>query len=114
MNTIEARRDLSISYNKLGDISKAEGNLEEAKDWYIKDLEISKILAAEASTIDTLDDLAISYYKLGLLPIIPLQKRREYFEQLKSIGTELYQKTGQSRYELFIQTANKELEKLKN
>ena len=65
--TIQIRRDLSISYNKLGNICEAEGDISAARKYYELALEISKQLAEEAPTPEAWDDLAISYYNLGIL-----------------------------------------------
>ena len=39
--TVESRRDLSISYGRLGDIHKAKGSLEGALEYYEKGLELN-------------------------------------------------------------------------
>ena len=58
-------RQLSISYNRLGDICKAQGDLSGAKDYYLKALAISERLAAESETTEAQRDLFVSYNKLG-------------------------------------------------
>ena len=56
-NTIESRQDLSCSYINFGDISQAEGKLEETIDWYLKAINICTEIAEETDTIESLDDL---------------------------------------------------------
>ena len=58
-------RQLSISYNRLGDICKAQGDLSGAKDYYLKALAISERLAAESETTEAQRDLSVSYNRLG-------------------------------------------------
>ena len=58
-------RNLSVSYEKLGDIEKALGNPEGAKRHYEQALEISEKLSRETNTVESLRDLSISYEKLG-------------------------------------------------
>ncbi len=58
-------RSLNVSYNKLGNICKAEGNLSEAKAWYEKALEINEALSRETGTVEARRDLSVSCIKLG-------------------------------------------------
>lgn len=64
---MEARRNLSVSYNTIGDIAKARGMLGEAEKWYCKSLALSESLADETENVVCRDDLAVSYYKIGIL-----------------------------------------------
>ncbi|MBQ4313052.1 MAG: hypothetical protein IJC18_02470, partial [Clostridia bacterium] len=66
-NSIVARRDLSISYNKTGDFCLDSGDPDAAKEYYEKSLEIRLAIAQESNSIEAYDDLAVSYYKLGTL-----------------------------------------------
>ena len=58
-------RELSISYNRLGDVCMADGDLTGAKEYYLKALAISDRLAAYAEGTQAQRDLSISYNKLG-------------------------------------------------
>ncbi len=60
-----AQRDLSVSYEKLGDISTSSGDLNGAKEYYQKGLDIRLAIAEESDTIESRRDLSISYNKLG-------------------------------------------------
>lgn len=62
---MESRRDLAVSYNNLGDISQAQGDLAGAKAYYEKGLAIREQLAAETGTLQARRDLAVSYDNLG-------------------------------------------------
>ena len=77
-----ANRNISVCYNNLGDISKAEGKLTEAKRYYELDLGISKSLAEESPTIENLGGLSVSYNKLGDISQAEgnLSKARRYYE----------------------------------
>ena len=61
-----AQRDLSVSYERLGDVQRQSGQVTEALGSYQKDLEISqKLAAADPSDAQAQRDLSISYSKLG-------------------------------------------------
>ena len=57
----------SVSYNKLGDIAKAHGKLNEAEEWYRKSLALREGLTKEVQTNKSYDDLAVSCYRIGKL-----------------------------------------------
>ena len=58
----------SVSYNKLGDIAKAQGKLSDAEEWYRKGLAIAEELEKETGTVEEARrDLSISYNNLGNL-----------------------------------------------
>ena len=57
-------RNLSLSYNKSGDIEQALGNPEGAKRYFEKALEIREKLVRETKTAESLRDLSISYGRL--------------------------------------------------
>ncbi|MBR3643476.1 MAG: TIR domain-containing protein, partial [Parasporobacterium sp.] len=58
-------RNLSVSYSRSGDIEKALGNLENAKQNCEKALEIRDKLAELTKTAESLRDLSVCYIKLG-------------------------------------------------
>lgn len=109
---VESERDLSVSYQKMGDNYLEMGgakNQERAKEVYKKSLEISEKLAREKGTISSYDDLAVSLYKIAVCPGIELSVKKQFLEQLLEISKELYQKTGNKKYIEFIATAKREL-----
>ncbi|MBQ7004791.1 MAG: tetratricopeptide repeat protein, partial [Clostridia bacterium] len=59
------RRYLSVSYEKLGNIYEAEGRLAEAKEMYLKDLDLSKEIFEETGTVESGRALSVSYNNLG-------------------------------------------------
>jgi tetratricopeptide (TPR) repeat protein len=60
------QRDLSVSYNKMGDLYQALGQGEQARDAYLKDLAIAERLAqAEPDRADYQRDLSVSYERMG-------------------------------------------------
>lgn len=66
--TAESRRDLAVSYDKVGDVYQAVGgraNLERALELYQQSLQLSVSLNQERNFPGSRRDLAVSYYKLG-------------------------------------------------
>ena len=62
----QAQRDLSISYDKLGNVSLQAGQVTEALTLYQKALEISqKQAAADPTDAQAQSDLVVSFYNLG-------------------------------------------------
>ena len=60
------KRDLSVSYSKLGGVAQAGGDLAAARAAYEKDLELTKGLAeADPTNVVLKRDLSVSYNKLG-------------------------------------------------
>src|SRR5678816_1923543 len=61
-----SQRDLSFSYNKLGDVAVSAGKLDDARGWFEKALAVRKALAeADASNAVWKRDLPVSYNNLG-------------------------------------------------
>ena len=61
----KSERELSISYERLGDVCQADGDLSGAKAYYGKALAISEQLAKQSEGTDAQRDLSISYNRLG-------------------------------------------------
>ncbi|MDN3356130.1 CHAT domain-containing protein, partial [Actinomadura sp. DC4] len=62
----ESQRDLSISYNKLGDVLRARGDLAGAEERYTAGLRIAeRLAAADPSNAESQRDLSVSYNRLG-------------------------------------------------
>jgi len=59
------QRNLSISYDRLGNVLKAQGDLSGAKNWYENALEIREKLAALNTGSDGQRDLLVSFSNLG-------------------------------------------------
>jgi len=60
-------RDLSVSYERMGDLFRALGDGVRAREFYEKALEVSERLAAGApENADYARDLAVSYHRMGL------------------------------------------------
>ena len=78
------QRDLSVSYNKLGDLLRALGQGEQARQSYQQALEIRQRLAeAEPDRADYQRDLSVSYNKLGDLhrALGQGEAARQYYQQ---------------------------------
>ena len=65
--TPEALRDLAISYERMGNVAFAVGDESSASAWCKKALEIRDRVAEITHTPLSYDDLAVSYYKVGVL-----------------------------------------------
>ncbi len=64
----QAQRDLSVSYEKLGDVQLKLGDAHAALGNYQESLEIAKRLAEmDSSDTQAQRDLSVSYHKLGWL-----------------------------------------------
>lgn len=91
-----ARRFLSLSYDKLGGVSEAEGRLSEAREYYQQALELRRQLSEEPRTVNGRSDLAVSYYHLGC--VCQAEDRataaKEYFLQTAEILRALREETG--------------------
>ncbi len=86
------QRDLSVSYNKLGDLLGALGQGEQAQGYYEKSLAIAeRLAAAEPSRADYQRDLSVSYNKLGdLLGALGQDEQAQgYFEKSLAIRERL-------------------------
>ncbi|MCD4785053.1 MAG: AAA family ATPase [Candidatus Eremiobacteraeota bacterium] len=92
-------RDLSVSYNKLGDFHKSRGDAVLAGEYYEKSLAIFEELHKKApDSADYARDLSVSYNKLG-----DFHKSRgdavlagEYYEKSLAIFEELHKKAPDS------------------
>ena len=77
------QRDLSVSYNKLGDLMRALGQGEQAREFFEKDLAIAERLAqAEPYRADYQRDLEISRSRLASTPAQASQ-RQPWFTRLR-------------------------------
>ena len=86
------QRDLSVSYNKLGDLLRALGQGETARDYYDKSLAIrERLAAAEPNRADCQRDLSVSYNKLGdlLRALGQGETARDYYEKDLAIAERL-------------------------
>ena len=97
------QRDLSASYQRLGDIAKARNDYKAAEGYYAKALEISKRLAKMFPGVPMLkDDLAVSLFRCGIFSadgkFSPEQKAM--LRDAAAIWEELYKQTG---YELYAE-----------
>lgn len=87
-DTLESRRDLAVSYFKLGDVSKAEGKPAEAKEYYKKDLALCEEIARTSATSQSRRDLTVTYNRLGSISEAEgnLSEAKEYY--LKSLAND--------------------------
>ncbi|MBQ6389608.1 MAG: toll/interleukin-1 receptor domain-containing protein [Mogibacterium sp.] len=57
--------DLSVAYERLGDICYDNGDMDEARDWYEQALEAREEIAAQEGTPEAESDLGFSYSRMG-------------------------------------------------
>jgi tetratricopeptide (TPR) repeat protein len=87
-------RDLSVSYNTLGDLQSDLGNGEAARQFFEKSLDITeRLVQQEPGRADYLRDLSISYNNLGDLQsaLGNGQAARQFFEKSLDITERLVQ-----------------------
>ena len=97
----------SVSYNKLGDIAKAQGKLSDAEEWYRKGLAIAEELEKETGTVEEARrDLSISYNNLGNLAKAQgkLSDAEEWCRKGLALREALAEETGtvQARHDLSV------------
>ncbi len=97
----------SVSYNKLGDIAKAQGKLSDAEEWYRKGLAIAEELEKETGTVvEARRDLSISYNNLGNLAKAQgkLRDAEEWYRRCLTLRETLAEEAGtvQARRDLSV------------
>jgi tetratricopeptide (TPR) repeat protein len=91
-DSAQARRDLSVSYNQLGEVSMQLGDLKAAREYLGKDLKLAEQLARQdPDNAQARRDLWISYTKLGRvsMQLGDLKAAREYFENDLKLAEQL-------------------------
>lgn len=81
----------AVSYNNLGDICTAEGNLAGSRSYYKRETELFKKLADESPTLENRRGLAISYERMGGICQAQgdLAGSRSYYKQETELFKEL-------------------------
>ncbi len=94
-DSFDCRRNISISYEKLGNISRELGDHDRTHDYYRKALDISEILAKETNTVESRRDLAIGYSKMGNISQAQgdLSGARDYYTKALDIFEALARET---------------------
>ena len=94
--TVQSRRDLSVSYGRIGDIYKAQGNLPHAMEYYKKSLEIREPLVFETGMVEDRRNLSISYNSIGDIYEEQgnLPQALEYYKKSLEIFEQLVSDTG--------------------
>ncbi len=93
---VETRRCLATSFERMGDLSKEEGNTTAAGDYYKRCLEIREQLADETGTHLALSNLGLSYDCLGELcqSAGDFAVAGEYYEKALAIREHLKDESG--------------------
>ena len=92
----ESRRDLSVSFERIGYIKEICSDLEGAMDSYEESLRIAKELSEETGMIDSLRNLSISYSNVGDIQQArgDLEGARASYEESLKIRKALCEETG--------------------
>ncbi|MCH5191681.1 MAG: TIR domain-containing protein [Oscillospiraceae bacterium] len=90
------QRYLSVSYDKLGNICQAQGDLTEAKAFYGKGFAIAEQLATETGTVEALRDLSLSCNRLGDICQMQrdLEGAKKYYAKSLALRERLVTETG--------------------
>ena len=91
----QMQRDLSVSYEKLGNIAKARYDYRAAEGYYAKALEISEKLAEKyPEDLDFQRDLSVSYERLGYIAkaLKDYNAAEGYYAKALEIGEKLAEK----------------------
>ena len=65
LQTPEARRDVSVSLDRVGDVARAQGKLGEAETLYREGLDVARTLAGELQTPSARRDVSVSLDRVG-------------------------------------------------
>lgn len=85
-------------YCAMGDVCTKEGFYMNAKGFYVKSLAIRKELEEKTHSLNAKEDLAISYYALGVFPGLLTTERKEYLQKYKSVLGYMFSVTKQPKY----------------
>ncbi len=91
-NAVEAQRDLSVSYKKLGDTQIKLGNTQTALEFYMQAYDIlARLAAADPNNAESQQDLSATYIWLGnvQLQLGSTQAGLEYYQQSLDIRERL-------------------------
>jgi eukaryotic-like serine/threonine-protein kinase len=93
-DSAKARRDLWVSYNKLGNVTRREGDLKAARAYFEKGLKLAEQLARQdPDNTQPRWNLAISYNYLGIVNVHlgNLQAAKAYLEKTLQLREQLSQ-----------------------
>ncbi|MBR5641982.1 MAG: TIR domain-containing protein [Firmicutes bacterium] len=104
--TVKARRNLSLSYDKLGSVAEEKGDLSAAQGYFEKSLALSDQLANETETSRSRRDRSIVSERLGFIAQQrgDLEGAQKYYRYSVAVCEDLYKKTGsiQARRDLSV------------
>ena len=108
LGTPEAKRDLCLSYFRLGDVARYSGDRVSADSYYQKAFEICEYLVETLGIAESYNDLATAYYKLGELrsDIGYLEKAQDIWKKLSAKYPRVY------TYRRFLEIVTEEIERL--
>jgi hypothetical protein len=78
LGTPESRRDLSVSFERLGDIARARGQLAAAERWFEQARALREPLAQELGTPESRRDLSVTLCKLAVTAAVGQDADRAY------------------------------------
>lgn len=90
------RRDLSIYYLHMGELYVKLGKLNDAKEYYRKDLDLSLTLYKETNTLKSCRDLSISYERIGDIAwkLGQLNDALNIYKKVHSLNYKIHKETG--------------------
>ena len=101
-----AHRRVAVSYDKLGDILKVQGNLPSARKYYELETDIFQQLAKESPTMENRRSLSISYERLGDICEVQgdIPEAYKYYELALEISKQLAEESStiESRRDLSV------------
>ncbi|MEO1650984.1 MAG: tetratricopeptide repeat protein, partial [Pseudomonadota bacterium] len=109
------QRDLSVSYERIGDVYGAQGNLNQALDAFNAGLDIRETLAkVDPGNAEWQADLAASYGKLGQLRVAmgDPELARDLFLAGRDIVEPLAAASGHALWQRYLEIFNRELNDL--
>jgi len=109
------KNGLAISYSKLGEISQAQGKFEQARQYFEQDLKLTEELyEANPLSLENVNGLALSYANLArsYQALGEISRAHELYLQAQKIWIQLKEQTGIPKFEGYLETLAKDLEKI--
>jgi tetratricopeptide (TPR) repeat protein len=96
IGTAEVLRDLSLSYERMGNHLRTLGQTEQAGEYYRKSLDASEKIFGESGTAAALRDLSVSYERIGdhLTALGQAEQAGEYYRKSLDAREKIYGESG--------------------
>ena len=113
--TAESLHDLFVCCDTTGRIYEAQGdheNQKKAQQMYEKSMQLAGILANKLKTVESYDEWAVSLARTAAFPLTAPEMSRRYLKTMLSISEILYQSTGSTLYQEYMEYAKEMLDVL--